>query len=98
MEVKNNKRGSIELYVGPMFSGKSTMLLRMANKYKSIGKKILAINNKKDIRYGYNKIITHDKISLDCIMVDNLHPWKFKTPVFQQNKSTKFVCFKTCKF
>jgi len=73
MEVKNNKKGSIDLYIGPMFSGKSTMLIRIANKYKSIGKKILAINNKKDNRYGYNKIITHDKISIDCIMVDNLN-------------------------
>ncbi len=27
-----------------------------------------------------------------------LHPWKFKTPVSQQIKLTKFARFRTCKF
>ena len=72
-EVLDNKMGSIELYIGPMFSGKSSMLIKTAKNYESIGKKILAINNKKDTRYGINKITTHDKLSIDAIMVSKLN-------------------------
>ena len=64
--------GSVDLYIGPMFSGKSTMLIRMANNYKSIGKNILAINNTKDTRYNNGKITTHDNNSIDCIMLNKL--------------------------
>ena len=64
--------GSLELYIGPMFSGKSTMLIRKANIFKSIGKKVFAINHSFDTRYANKKIITHDKLSIDCIMVSNL--------------------------
>ena len=64
--------GSIEMYIGPMFSGKSSMLIHISNKYKSIGNKILAINNKKDTRYGNGEIISHDKNSIGCIMVEKL--------------------------
>ena len=72
-EVLDNKMGSIELYIGPMFSGKSSMLIKTAKIYESIGKKILAINNKRDTRYGINKITTHDKISINCVMVEKLN-------------------------
>ena len=64
--------GSIEMYIGPMFSGKSSILIHIRNKYTSIGKKILAINNKRDTRYGDGKIISHDKNSIPCIMVNCL--------------------------
>jgi thymidine kinase len=64
--------GSFDLYIGPMFSGKSSMLIRMANIYSSIGKNILAINNIKDTRYNNGKITTHDNNSIDCIMLNKL--------------------------
>ena len=65
--------GKLELIIGPMFSGKSTELIRHANRYISIGKKVLAINHSFNKRYGSDKITTHDnKIFNDCVIVDNL--------------------------
>jgi len=65
--------GYLELIIGPMFSGKSSELIRIANRYKSIGKKILAVNHTINNRYETNNISTHDKNTLnDCIITDNL--------------------------
>ena len=73
---------SLTLYVGPMFSGKTTKLLRTHNDIQFM-KKINpnSSNNKIDFlinfigdnRYGSsNKMITHDGISHDCLAVQNL--------------------------
>ena len=65
--------GRLELIIGPMFSGKSTELIKHANRYISIGKNVLAINHSINNRYGSNKITTHDhKIFEECITIDKL--------------------------
>ena len=56
-----------------MFASKSTELIKIANRYKSIGKNILAINHKINNRYNTCNISTHDKITLDdCLILENL--------------------------
>lgn len=55
-----------------MFSGKSTEIIREANRLLVIGKKVLLINNKKDDRYDIDKICSHDKVMLDCLSYDKL--------------------------
>lgn len=52
--------GSFDLILGPMFSGKTTELIRQANRYKQIGKKVLAINHSSDQRYETSNICSHD--------------------------------------
>ena len=65
--------GRLELYIGPMFASKSTELIRIANRYKSIGKKILAINHIYNNRYDNNNITSHDKNVLhNCYVLDKL--------------------------
>lgn len=65
--------GRLELIIGPMFSGKSTELIKHANRYISIGKNVLAINHQINNRYGSNKITTHDKkVFENCIIIDKL--------------------------
>jgi thymidine kinase len=58
--------GEIHIIFGPMFSGKSSELLKIIKKYDILGKKQFVINNKLDIRYGENKIISHDKKEYEC--------------------------------
>lgn len=65
-------KGSIELIIGPMFSGKSTELLRRCNRYKIAGKTVLKINHQKDTRYGQGIIGTHDGKSGCATQVKNL--------------------------
>lgn len=59
---------TFELIMGPMFSGKTTMLIKRYNEIiKTTPKdKCLALNYALDERYGTNKIITHDGLSIDC--------------------------------
>lgn len=69
----NRNSGSIELIIGPMYAGKSTELLKEIRKHKFLNKKILIINHTINVRYGTDKIITHDKISCDeSIALTNL--------------------------
>lgn len=49
-----------ELIIGPMFSGKSTELLRRISRFKAIGKNVLIINHIHDVRTE-KFIQTHDK-------------------------------------
>jgi thymidine kinase len=65
--------GRLELIIGPMFASKSTELIRIASRYKSIGKKIMAINHTYNNRYGTTNISSHDhNILNDCIVATNL--------------------------
>ena len=94
----NWNMGSLELYIGPMFSGKSTMLIRKANIFKSIGKKVFAINHSFDTRYEDKKIITHDKLSIDCIMVSSLDDI-MKNEVYRKSfEESDIVCIEELQF
>ena len=61
--------GYLEIIIGPMFSGKTSELIRNYNEKISENKKVLAINYDKDVRYGKNKIISHlpSKVSYKCV-------------------------------
>lgn len=66
--------GKLNIVLGPMYSGKSTELLRIYNKFK-IKNEILVINHKTDERYGKNNIYTHNKNSLNCLSLINLNEY-----------------------
>ena len=75
---QDNKRvnqcvGKFDLYIGCMFASKSTELIKQINRYKSIGKKVLKINNTINNRYDTDNISTHDGAILDnCIITNSL--------------------------
>ena len=62
----------LHLIIGPMFSGKTTELLRIANRLKSINDKILMVNYEEDTRYSTENISTHNLIQMNCIFTKNL--------------------------
>lgn len=71
-------QGRIELIIGPMYAGKSSKIIEIANRYKIINKKILSINHKINNRYGTHNISTHNKNILgECISTDTLVPIKY---------------------
>lgn len=61
----------LELICGPMYSGKSTELIRRVKRLTSIGKDILIINSSKDTRCN-EELQTHDNIQLKAVKVLNL--------------------------
>ena len=58
--------------MGGMYSGKTTELIRRLRRYESIGKKILTLNSKIDIRCGDTEIQTHDKKTYHAVKLDHL--------------------------
>jgi thymidine kinase len=59
--------GSLHLFLGPMFSGKTTRLIQEYTKRKHIQENIIAINYAGDKRYDETQLSTHDKIMIPCI-------------------------------
>jgi thymidine kinase len=58
---------SLHIYLGPMFAGKSSMILRIVNRYKSINKNVFLVSNSIDNRYSKDQyIINHDLLKLPC--------------------------------
>lgn len=65
--------GRLELIIGPMFASKSTELIKIFNRYKSIGKNILSINHSFNNRYNSNNITSHDNYHIfDSVNLDSL--------------------------
>ena len=64
--------GRLELYMGPMFSGKSTILIKNIRLFKIINKKILILKPCIDTRYELNKIVSHNGEKEDCFVTDDL--------------------------
>lgn len=63
--------GSIDIIMGCMFSGKSTELIRLANRYSVLDKKILIINHSLDKRYSENAIATHSNETKKCLSINS---------------------------
>ena len=62
--------GKLELIIGPMFSGKSTELIRRIRLLQIIDKKILVIKPVIDSRYNIDKITSHNYESIDCKVLE----------------------------
>lgn len=57
-----DSKGHIELILGPMFSGKTTELLRRLRRYEIGRHTCLLIKHGADVRYSDCDVYTHDKI------------------------------------
>lgn len=67
----------LSLYIGCMFSGKSSEMIRIIKRYRTISDiNILIINHNSDNRYGKNVISSHDKEQLECLSLSNLNSIK----------------------
>lgn len=67
-----NDIGYLEIILGPMWSGKTTELVKLYNKFKYCNISILTINYLHDKRYSDDNISTHDKINIPCEMIESL--------------------------
>ena len=73
IEVSDKKEvGYLVLILGPMFSGKSTEMIRRVRRIMSKNKSIIVIKHSSDTRYSQNSICSHDKLKIDCISLQNI--------------------------
>jgi thymidine kinase len=56
------------MFIGPMFSGKSTELLRQVSRYKAIGMNVLVVNHTNDTRTD-ESIKTHNNVKHKAVKV-----------------------------
>ena len=65
--------GKIILFIGCMYSGKTSELIREIRRNLKISRKIVAINYINDARYSdYDYIISHNLDKISCIKVEKL--------------------------
>ncbi|KAM6403455.1 thymidine kinase, cytosolic [Rhynochetos jubatus] len=60
-------RGQIQLIFGPMFSGKSTELLRRVRRFQLAQYRCLLVKYAKDTRYGAAGVSTHDRSTVEAL-------------------------------
>ena len=66
---------SLEVVIGPMFSGKSSYALSYVRRQRAIGKRVLVIKPNIDNRYGNESVvITHNNEKIPCMMWDVKNP------------------------
>jgi thymidine kinase len=68
----NSDVGYLELFIGPMWSGKTSELVKLHKQYTFCNIPVLSINYSHDIRYTTNKICTHDLIDIPCVTCEEL--------------------------
>lgn len=62
---------SLEIVIGPMFSGKSSYALSYVRRQRAINKKAVVIKPDIDKRYSHKDVlITHDKEQIPCLVWD----------------------------
>jgi thymidine kinase len=66
-----NKRGSIEVITGSMFSGKTEELIRRLRRAQFAGLKVEIFKPSLDKRYSETRVVSHDEKSILSTPVDN---------------------------
>lgn len=65
-------RGKLYVHKGPMFAGKTSLLLDLYRKSMDLGFSPLVISHAIDTRYGKNHVISHDGKKAPCLSVTDL--------------------------
>ena len=77
---------SLNLIIGCMFSGKSTEIIRLINRYEKINQKYFIIKPQIDNRYSTSMICTHDYYQKRCEVRKNLIPL-FESDEYNQSQN-----------
>lgn len=85
LEMNSNfpaKKGKIQLIFGPMFSGKSTELIRRLKRYQVAQYEVLIVKYAKDVRYDEGGIATHCGQTLPAVSATMLEELTGKTEAY----------------
>jgi thymidine kinase len=69
---KNNECGYLEIFIGPMFSGKTSKIIDLYKQYSFCNIPLAVINHSSDTRYDDTMLSTHDKVMIPCIQTSTL--------------------------
>ena len=73
------KSGYLELFIGPMYSGKTSKILEIYEQCKFCNISIAVLNHSDDTRYHESMLSTHDQRMIPCIQTKNIMDvWDYK--------------------
>jgi thymidine kinase len=67
-----NSSGYLNIIIGPMFSGKTTFLIDVYEKYNSMNKNIYVVNFSGDTRYSDTMLSSHNNKMIPCVFAERL--------------------------
>jgi thymidine kinase len=73
MTTSNNNTGYLELFIGPMYSSKTTSILEIYKKCKFCNIPVTIINHVIDNRYHNTMVSTHDQAMAPCLQASELN-------------------------
>jgi thymidine kinase len=93
--IRSNSHGTgyLKIILGPMFSGKTTELVRIYNKYNSGNIKCCVVNHSSDTRYDNSLLSTHDQYkikSFNCNKLKDIMHFAKEYDVFLINEGQFF--------
>ena len=65
------KHGTVTVFLGPMYSSKSTSLINLLQRSKIAKKSIVLFKPKIDNRYSDDSVVSHDGANLPAIVIDS---------------------------
>ena len=71
-QMGSNTGAYLKLILGPMFSGKTSQLIRIYKHNKIAEIPTLVINHTDDVRYSEQNLSTHDGVEIPCIKISKL--------------------------
>ena len=71
METFDSNKGSLEMVVGPMFSGKTEYIINIAKKMSYANKSYAIFKPSIDTRYNPNEVVSHNKNHLPAIRLSH---------------------------
>lgn len=83
LPVSHEPRGQIQLIIGPMFSGKTTELMRRLKRYEVANHKCLIVKYAGDTRYDEENISTHDRQAMAAVKATSLSNLKSASSDFR---------------
>lgn len=66
-------KGYLSITIGPMFSGKTSSLIKTYNSFEKTEKINIVINYAYDTRYSENMLSSHDLVMVPCVMTKTLY-------------------------
>lgn len=73
--MTKTKKGELTIFAGPMFSGKTTKLIKLVEILKNQGKKVLTVKPSIDTRYTKKpKLASHDLKTVEAVFVNGEKP------------------------
>jgi thymidine kinase len=73
------ENGFLEIVLGPMFSGKTSALIKKYSELHNQSEKVIAVNFIADKRYHDTLLSSHDKVMIPCIMIEDIHDSWYNT-------------------